>query len=44
MDKKINKAELEKQKAVYACVVCEGMFKDPGMCPDCNQVLKKGAG
>jgi len=32
-----------KQKAVYACMVCKNMFSEPGMCPDCDQVLKKGA-
>jgi len=41
---KINKAEVDKQKAVYACTICKSMFKEDGMCPDCDTVLKKGAG
>ncbi len=41
---KQSKPQVDKQKALYACMVCKGMFKDPGMCPDCDGVLKKSAG
>ena len=43
-ENKPGKAEIEKQKAVYACTICKGMFKESGMCPDCDTVLKKPAG
>lgn len=31
-------------KAMYACMVCKSMFRKAGMCPNCDQVLKKKAG
>lgn len=34
----------EAKKAIYACLACKSIFKEPGMCPDCNAVLKKRAG
>ncbi len=34
----------ERQKAVYACMMCKNMFNDKGMCPDCDVVLKKKGG
>ncbi|MBI4021264.1 MAG: hypothetical protein HY369_03405 [Candidatus Aenigmarchaeota archaeon] len=38
-------AQAEKQeKLLYACLACRATFKDPGMCPDCDAVLKKKAG
>ena len=33
----------EKQKAIFACLACKAIFKDPGMCPNCDMVLKKKA-
>ena len=33
----------EKEKMIYMCILCKHMFKDPGLCPNCNTVLKKGA-
>lgn len=33
-----------RMKAVYACMVCNSMFKQPGYCPNCEVVLKKRAG
>ena len=40
----MKKQEEEKRKAIYACMVCKSMFKKPGMCPGCDQMLKKKAG
>ena len=36
--------DIEKEKMIYACLLCKQMFKDPGLCPNCNIVLKKKAG
>ncbi|MBI4176023.1 MAG: hypothetical protein HY518_02380 [Candidatus Aenigmarchaeota archaeon] len=36
--------EEKREKDIYACMVCRSMFKQPGMCPDCDRVLKKKAG
>lgn len=34
----------EKEKMIYACMVCKAIFKDnKKMCPNCNLVLKKKA-
>lgn len=34
--------EEEKEKKVaYVCNVCKAMFKEGGMCPNCDVVLKK---
>ena len=44
VENKLTKAQIEKQKAIYACTICKGMFKESGMCPDCDGVLKKHAG
>jgi len=43
-DKKVLDEIEKRQKAIYACMVCKGMFKDPGYCPNCNIVLKRKAG
>lgn len=43
MDEKTKKLIEKKQKAIYACMICKQMFKDPGMCPDCDKILKKSA-
>ena len=34
----------EDEKMVYACLACKSIFKDSGLCPNCNVVLKKKAG
>lgn len=34
----------EEQKAMYACLACKAIFKEAGMCPNCNMLLKKKAG
>lgn len=31
----------EQKKIAYVCSVCQEMFKDAGMCPNCDAVLKK---
>ena len=36
--------DTEAEKMVYACLACRAIFKDAGMCPNCNLVLKKRAG
>jgi len=33
----------QKEKEIYKCLVCKAMFKEAGMCPNCNVVLKKPA-
>lgn len=33
----------EMEKMVYACLACKAIFKEPGMCSNCNLVLKKKA-
>ena len=33
----------EQEKQIYACLACKAMYKDAGMCPNCNLVLKKKA-
>ena len=40
---KISGKDEEKEKAIYACLACKAIFKDAGMCPNCNLVLKKKA-
>ncbi len=42
--KGIDEELIRRQKAIYACLVCNEMFKDPGLCPNCSVVLKKKAG
>lgn len=37
-------AAMSQAMAVYACTLCRKTFKESGMCPDCDRVLKKGAG